>query len=140
VGVALGILGSIFAVMLFTRGIARRVGRNEQNAQRLERGDPLLPPPDGLDEVGRSGRAFAIAVEIIEERERRLLESAEQLKRSNAELHEVENELRRLANIDELTGLYNLRGFIPLAEHQLRQCDRSGISAAMVFMDLDGLK
>jgi diguanylate cyclase (GGDEF)-like protein len=140
VGVALGLLGSIFAVMLFTRGIARRVGRNEQNAQRLERGDPLLPPPDGLDEVGRSGRAFAIAVEIIEERERRLLESAEQLKRSNAELHEVENELRRLATVDELTGLYNLRGFIPLAEHQLRQCDRSGIAAAMMFMDLDGLK
>jgi len=140
VGIALGLLGGMFAVMLFTRGIARRVGRNEQNAQRLERGDPLLPPPDGLDEVGRSGRAFAIAVEIIEERERRLLESAEQLKRSNAELHEVENELRRLATVDELTGLYNLRGFIPLAEHQLRQCDRSGIPVAMMFMDLDGLK
>jgi len=140
VGVALGLLGSIFAVMLFTRGIARRVGRNEQNARRLERGDPLLPPPDGLDEVGRSGRAFAIAVEIIAERERRLRESTEQLERSNAELHLVENELRRLATIDELTGLYNLRGFIPLAEHQLRQCDRSGIPAAMMFMDLDGLK
>jgi diguanylate cyclase (GGDEF)-like protein len=140
IAVVLGLLGGLFAVLLFTRGIARRVGRNEENAQRLERGDPLLPPPDGLDEVGRSGRAFAIAVEIIAEREKRLLESSEQLQRSNADLQLMQEELRRLATVDELTGLYNLRGFIPLAEHQMKLCDRSATPAAVLFMDLDGLK
>jgi diguanylate cyclase (GGDEF)-like protein/PAS domain S-box-containing protein len=267
VGVVLGLFGGLLAIMLFTRGIARRVGRNEENAKRLERGDPLLPPPDGLDEVGRSGRAFEIAAGMIADREAQLLDTTEQLRdlynhsasgyhsldrdgvyvlvndtelgwlgytreevvgkkrlvdvlprtsrerflvefpafiergsmsdvelelrrkdgttmsislsatavvddagefvmsrstlidvserhsaeetaghyrkqleRSNAELQETQDELRRLATVDELTGLYNLRGFIPLAEHQLRLCDRSGISAAILFMDLDGLK
>jgi diguanylate cyclase (GGDEF)-like protein/PAS domain S-box-containing protein len=49
-------------------------------------------------------------------------------------------EVRALALTDELTGLYNRRGFLTLARHQLRIVARSKNSNALLFADLDGLK
>ncbi len=49
-------------------------------------------------------------------------------------------ELRELALRDELTGLYNRRGFMTLAEHQLKAHYRKGRHMALFFADLDGLK
>ena len=45
--VPLALLGTIFAVLLFATGLARRVRRIEENAGRLERGEPLLETPGG---------------------------------------------------------------------------------------------
>jgi diguanylate cyclase (GGDEF)-like protein len=44
---------------------------------------------------------------------------------------------RELATIDELTRLPNLRGFVAIAEHQLRMADRAGTAAALLFVRLD---
>ena len=41
---------------------------------------------------------------------------------------------------DELTGLYNLRGFHLFAEHELRVARRRGTTSAVVCIDIDGLK
>ena len=41
---------------------------------------------------------------------------------------------------DELTGLYNRRGFITLAEQQLKIADRMKTSILLLFGDLDGMK
>jgi diguanylate cyclase (GGDEF)-like protein len=49
-------------------------------------------------------------------------------------------ELRSVALVDELTGLYNRRGFIALAQQQLRVADRLGSQLCQFFVDLDGLK
>jgi diguanylate cyclase (GGDEF)-like protein len=49
-------------------------------------------------------------------------------------------ELRAMSLVDELTGLYNRRGFLTLARQQLRVADRLGSGACQVFVDLDGLK
>ncbi len=49
-------------------------------------------------------------------------------------------ELRAVALIDELTGLYNRRGFLALAQQQLRVADRLGSQLCQIFIDLDGLK
>lgn len=46
----------------------------------------------------------------------------------------------QLATLDELTNVSNRRGFTMLAQHSLRLCARQGISAALVFMDLDRFK
>jgi two-component system cell cycle response regulator len=56
------------------------------------------------------------------------------------ERHRMQDELRRLATVDELTGLYNRRGFLPLAEHQLNISDRNKDPLVLLFIDLDGLK
>ena len=45
---------------------------------------------------------------------------------------------RDLATVDEVTGLPNLRGFAPIAEHQLRMADRAKNPVVFLFMRLDG--
>lgn len=41
---------------------------------------------------------------------------------------------------DELTGLYNRRGFLTLAEQQLKTAERLEKDVALVYIDLDGMK
>lgn len=48
--------------------------------------------------------------------------------------------LRILSLIDELTGLYNRRGFMTLAEHQMRLSRRKQSAFYLIFADLDGMK
>jgi len=52
----------------------------------------------------------------------------------------LQAELGSLALTDELTGLYNRRGFLALAERQLKLGRRSGRGILLVFIDVDGLK
>jgi diguanylate cyclase (GGDEF)-like protein len=49
-------------------------------------------------------------------------------------------QLARQALADELTGLYNLRGFQLFAEHELKVGRRRQTRSAVVYIDLDGLK
>lgn len=44
---------------------------------------------------------------------------------------------RELATVDELTRLPNLRGFVAIAEHQLRMADRAGTPIVLLFVRLD---
>jgi diguanylate cyclase (GGDEF)-like protein len=50
------------------------------------------------------------------------------------------DQLRALSLVDELTGLYNRRGFLTLSTQQLKLCDRSMRTAMVIFVDLDGMK
>lgn len=52
----------------------------------------------------------------------------------------VGRELRALALTDDLTSLYNRRGFFPAAAQQLKLARRGGKPGLMWFCDLDGLK
>ncbi|CAN5653437.1 hypothetical protein BH23GEM6_BH23GEM6_11900 [soil metagenome] len=52
----------------------------------------------------------------------------------------VENELRSLAYLDELTGLYNRRGFLKVAEQQLRLTQRNARGAVLMFLDINSLQ
>ncbi|MBI2953370.1 MAG: diguanylate cyclase [Chloroflexi bacterium] len=49
-------------------------------------------------------------------------------------------ELRALSLVDELTGLYNRRGFSILAQQQLKIADRTRRGMLLLFVDLDSLK
>lgn len=48
--------------------------------------------------------------------------------------------LKQLALIDDLTGLFNRRAFMNLAEHQVKIAKRKNINIFFVFCDLDNLK
>jgi diguanylate cyclase (GGDEF)-like protein/PAS domain S-box-containing protein len=61
-------------------------------------------------------------------------------KRAERAIAEHSRELEKLALFDELTGLYNRRGFLDLAGKQLKTAERLGKSALLLFADLDGLK
>ena len=60
--------------------------------------------------------------------------------RCAAKQYMLQAELGNLALTDELTGLYNRRGFMVLAERQLKLARRSGRGLLLFFTDLDGLK
>lgn len=57
-----------------------------------------------------------------------------------AERKQAEEEVRRLSVTDELTGLLNRRGFLLLAEQDLRTARRAKAVRALIYLDLDGLK
>jgi diguanylate cyclase (GGDEF)-like protein len=52
----------------------------------------------------------------------------------------MEEEIRSLGLTDELTGLYNRRGFTLLAEHEIKLARREKRDMLLMFGDLDGLK
>ncbi len=49
-------------------------------------------------------------------------------------------QLKAFSVVDELTGLYNRRGFLILADQQIKMADRTEQSLLLVFADVDGLK
>jgi diguanylate cyclase (GGDEF)-like protein len=52
----------------------------------------------------------------------------------------LEQNIRDLSLRDELTGLYNRRGFYVLATHALKVANRSGDPFSVLFLDVDNLK
>ena len=52
----------------------------------------------------------------------------------------MEETLRAMALVDDLTGLYNRRGFFTLAAQQLKAADRAESRMLLLFADFDGLK
>lgn len=60
--------------------------------------------------------------------------------RHAVERHRLFSALRSLSLIDDLTGLYNRRGFADLGEQYLKLARRSGRGVTMVFVDLDRFK
>jgi diguanylate cyclase (GGDEF)-like protein len=114
---------AVFTAMIlmlgFTAGIVRRVARMRRNARHLEGGRPLDEADPSGDELGSLSRALV---------------------RTGSHLSELQEELRRLATVDDLTGLANRRGFFALGEHQLLVAARTRASVALLFVDVDGLK
>ncbi len=60
--------------------------------------------------------------------------------RDITELANLREELRALSLVDELTGLYNRRGFMTLGEQLIKTAHRMGRALRLFFMDLDELK
>jgi len=60
--------------------------------------------------------------------------------RARADTLKWAEEIRNLSVRDELTGLYNRRGFLELARLVIQQTDRARGSALLFFLDLNGMK
>ena len=69
-----------------------------------------------------------------------LAQRVQELEAAIAERKRAENALRNLTLTDDLTGLYNHRGFFTLAEYHLKTARRAGQSSLLLYADLDGLK
>ena len=110
---------AMILMITFTASIVRRVARMRSNAKRLDQGRPLEEADASHDELGSLSRALV---------------------RTGQHLSELQEELRRFATVDDLTGLANRRGFFALGEHELLVAARTRVSVAMLFVDVDGLK
>ena len=53
---------------------------------------------------------------------------------------QAEEALKAMSLVDDLTGLYNRRGFLTLAEQELKMVNRTKRETFLLFADLDGLK
>ncbi len=62
------------------------------------------------------------------------------LKIALSDLEKYNFQLNQLSLTDELTGLYNRRGFMSLAQNNLSLAQRMGKHGVIIFTDLDGLK
>ncbi|MEO7966679.1 MAG: diguanylate cyclase [Gemmatimonadaceae bacterium] len=60
--------------------------------------------------------------------------------RDVTERRQQEDALRALSLIDELTGLYNRRGFLTLAQQQLKLARRGHRELLLLFIDMDDFK
>lgn len=72
-------------------------------------------------------------VQVYEELEQRVRDRTAELERANAEIH-------HLSVTDEMTRLYNRRGFYVLAEQTLKEAHRRQLEYMLAYIDVDGLK
>lgn len=56
------------------------------------------------------------------------------------ERHNLKMELREMSLSDDLTGIYNRRGFLTLAQQQVKMANRMKVRLLLLFADLDGMK
>jgi diguanylate cyclase (GGDEF)-like protein len=71
---------------------------------------------------------------------REQLETEEKLRYTLRELESSNRKLEELSTIDDLTGLYNRRGFYSYADHQRSVSKRTGHGFLLFYADMDGLK
>jgi diguanylate cyclase (GGDEF)-like protein len=69
-----------------------------------------------------------------------LAQRVKELEAAIVDRQQAEDALRNLTLTDDLTGLYNHRGFFNLAEHHLKTARRARQSSLLIYADLDGLK
>jgi len=86
---------------------------------------------------------LGILVEVARNRhriERHLQEKNEILSRRLIKTRETASRLEELSLVDELTGIYNRRGFHSLSRHHVEIANRMGRSMLACFFDLDHMK
>lgn len=86
-------------------------------------------------------------IQVYAELEQRVRDRTLELEFANAQLREevkerkkAEEIVQQLSITDELTKLNNRRGFLLLAEQQLKLAHRVNTSVCLLYIDLDGLK
>lgn len=109
--------------------------------------DVSLPAPGGAQSTfdfsltpiaDDGGHVIYLVAEGRDITELKRLEQA--LRDANRELELAQEQSRQLAITDELSGLYNRRGFFIIAEQHRRLGARSKTRALLMFADIDGLK
>jgi len=113
------------------------LNRREDLLEGLEAGaDDYLTKPLDAHELRVRLQAAGRILELQESLRQRVSELEEAI----AERKLAEEALRNLSLTDQLTGLYNYRGFLNLAEHHAKTTRRSKNSSLLIYADMDGLK
>ncbi|RAI35679.1 GGDEF domain-containing protein, partial [Rhodoplanes roseus] len=117
-------------MLFFRRVVLDRLDRLEGGIRRMEAGDFAVPVDRGHDEIGRLSRAFARMAAKVGDHTGRL----------EAIVAERTAQLRRLAEVDPLTGIYNRRGVLVALDDLRRVAGRGGPSLGLMLIDFDLFK
>jgi len=113
------------------------LSRSENIVEGLEAGaDDYLTKPFDAGELKVRLQTGARIVQL----QSNLAERVRELEAAIIEREAVEEQLRNLSLTDDLTGLYNRRGFYTLAQHQIKTARRSFQESLLLYGDMDGLK
>jgi diguanylate cyclase (GGDEF)-like protein/PAS domain S-box-containing protein len=123
--------GNIIGTMGISRDITERKRAEQELQEYRVRLEDLVAQRTA--ELIRTNEELERDIAARKAVEQELAQKAEALARSNADLE-------RLSLIDDLTGLYNRKGFLALAEHRMRLANRTAEPFSIAFVDLDGLK
>jgi len=63
-----------------------------------------------------------------------------QVLRDISERKKIEEQIKAISITDELTGLFNRRGFFTLADKEFKLANRYKRKMSLIYLDLDGLK
>lgn len=87
----------------------------------------------------KSGREIAVecVLDIHDEKSKKVVQCNI---RDVTERKRLEERLQNMSLMDDLTGLYNRRGFFALSEQQLKIAERTKQEALLFFADLDNMK
>jgi two-component system cell cycle response regulator len=97
--------------------------------------DYLSKPFDPEELRGRLNTGLRII-----ELQNKLAQRVGELEEAIIERKQVEEQLRNQTLTDDLTGVYNHRGFFTIAEHQLKIARRTAENSMIFYADMDGLK
>lgn len=125
---ALGLVTALAAWRGARRLVLRRLDALLHATRRVAAGDFTARTglPYGNGELSELSRAFDAM--------------AETLQQHRTEREELQHVLLLLSLVDELTGLYNRRGFMIMAQQQIDLAERSHTPITLVFADVDQLK
>jgi diguanylate cyclase (GGDEF)-like protein/PAS domain S-box-containing protein len=87
----------------------------------------------------RDGSYFLLTLSPVRSTEGEII-AVTVLSKDITEYKMMEEKLRKISFTDQLTDLYNRRGFFTLAEHQLKTAKRRKKDMYLVYVDLDNMK
>jgi len=132
-GAGFGIAGSY----LIARSILQPLSRLGGVAKAVAAGDlSARAPAGGPTELAELAQTLNYTIATLEQREKELMASNEELKERNRQLLEA----RSLAASDALTGLGNHRSFHEAIRREVYAVDLHGGHVSVIMMDIDGFK
>jgi diguanylate cyclase (GGDEF)-like protein/PAS domain S-box-containing protein len=136
---------SIADASLPLAGIRFSMAIRDEDAQWMRRDGGMFPTAYSAAPIITDGQVVGAVVAFRDTTEARqvaltLARQAAALARAHAELEQSLTEVQALALTDDLTTLYNRRGFFTLAAQQMKVATRTKHALSLIFMDLDGLK
>jgi diguanylate cyclase (GGDEF)-like protein len=126
-------------ILLLDLGIKQRQGRSYVQAARAAAPDTPMVILADSDDDSLAVDALRQGVQDFLNKEHLDRPALVRALRYSIERHRLQKSLQNLSLIDDLTGLYNRRGFLALAEQHLRMIQRKG-AALLIYLDLDDLK
>jgi len=126
-----------FTIRLLHPDDGDRINREVQDHLEKKTSDPLVVECRMLH---ADGRIVWIRDCMRFEWDNKGLAAANGIMSDITERKRLEEELRSLSLTDDLTGLYNRRGFITLAQQEIKVAHRLGKGMMLFFLDFDNLK